>query len=331
MFNLDNPKIKRQDLYLWADYIELHCINDSDHFVATADALDELNYQGEALGALFAESDEVLTPENSDSGLLSKSDEVEVNRADIVQIIENRVALFEKNYPFEVCHKSTISLKPNIDDLHRIYINQLIAANSRLLCEKSLASQYNTYFERLSIYLLRLIFPDPFHIKHAGTTPPEGFVGYGGNFGEKMKQISKDIHADLQLEDSELRKHSGDGGLDGIAWYDFGDAATHLPVILMQAGCTFSENEMLNKSKHISQHNWTRKFKHLQALSFMFTPQCYRDSLGNWPMPSDLGSVLIDRYRIIHLLGRADSASALAALKFGLESSPSTVDEILAQ
>ncbi|MDR1921317.1 MAG: hypothetical protein LBS31_06180 [Candidatus Adiutrix sp.] len=331
MFNLDAPNIKQRDLYLWADYAELQCIADPDHLASYADAFDELNYREEGLGGLFAQSDEVLMPESAskDNQLLSQSDQIELNRTDVAQVIENRYSLFREFYPFEVSRKSIIYLKSDLGPLHQIYINQLIAANSRLLHEKSLASEYTTYFEQLSIFLLRLLFPEPFHVKHAGTAPPAGFPGYAGNFGEKMKQIAENIHAGLLLTDAELRTHSGDGGLDGIAWYDFGDNATFLPVILMQAGCTSIERDMLAKSKLISADNWAKKFKHLQALSFMFTPQCYRDGFGGWVMPSELGSILIDRYRIIHLLSRLDSPSASDALNFGITSSPKSMDELL--
>jgi len=332
MFNLDNPSIKRQDFYLWADYVELQCIADLDYLASYSDAFDELNYNDEGLAGIFVQPDEVLTQEDDmsrDQCLLSQSDQVEFSRTDVAQIIKNRVELFKEFYPFDVHDKSGIRLKTDLSPLHNIYLNQLIAANSRLLSQQSLASKYRIYFEKLSTFLLRVLLPEPFIIKHAGTTAPKSFSFYSGSYSEKMKQISKDIHAGLLLEDAELRRHSGDGGLDAIAWCDFGDKASHLPVILLQAGCTSSEEDMLNKSKLISAYAWSNKFRHIQALSFMFTPQCWRDGLGFWIRPSELGSVLIDRYRIIHLLSRPDSPYAPDALKFGVESGPKSLQDIL--
>lgn len=333
MFKLDDPKIKKQDLHLWADYVEIQCIADPDHFIVYADAFDELNYQEEGLGGLFAQPDEVLISDDTpgDNLSLSQSDQIELRRTDVAQVIAARFSLFKDFYPFESQNKSIMRLKSDLSPIHQIYINQLIASNLSYLREKSLESQYTTYFERLSIFLLRILFPEPFNMKPTGTTPPDGFVCYDGNYGEKMRQIASDIHAELCLKENELRKHSGDGGLDGIAWYDFGDNASHLPVILMQAGCTAIEKEMVTKSQLISAHSWANKFKHLQALSFMFTPQCYRDSLGNWVMPSDLGSVLIDRYRAIHLLNRPDFFPATEAINFGITASPKSLSELLSQ
>jgi hypothetical protein len=332
MFNLDTPRIKRQDFYLWADYIELQCIVNPDHLASYSDAFDELNYQDEGLGGIFAQPDEVLTPPDDaslDQHLLSPSDQVEFSRTDVAQIIKNRTELFKELYPFDVQDKSVISLKADLSQFHHVYLNQLIASNSRLLNDKSLASQYRTYFEKLSTFLLRVLFPEPFIIKHAGTTPPRDFSFYSGNYSEKMQQIAHDIHVDLLLEENELRRHSGDGGLDAVAWFDFGDKASHLPVILMQAGCTSSEEEMLTKSQLIGADNWRNKFKQIQALSFMFTPQCCRDGLGCWIKPSELGSVLIDRYRIMHLISNPGSPTAADVLNFGVESGPKRLQDIL--
>lgn len=321
------PSIKTQDLYLWADHVELKCLLDGDHQVPLEESFAEFTHTGEGLGGEFIPPDESLCGEDS-SGDYTLSNKTETRISDIRGVLGNRVQLFGESYPF-IVENWGIKCQPELlTSVHELYIQQLVASNLKCI-NKSLASRYAKYFEHLAAVVIRYLFPEPYTIKAFGTSPHCKFDHYPGNFTEKMNALAKDIHSHLLLKDDECRTHSGDGGLDVVAWYNFDDPAGHFPVILIQAGCTADEEKLTEKSKLIYPDHWVNKFHLLKALSVMVTPHCYRNSLGQLPRSTDIGSVFIDRCRILYLLADAvltESSEWLNALK-----PPLTIRQIMGE
>jgi len=329
ILRLEEPKIKEQDLYLWADYIELYCLVSDDHAGAFDEVLRGMSYAGDSLQGEIMPEDETFLGEEAEAEEVgdkeAKLDRLACRIRDLDDIIKYRSSLFGEKYPF-IRESGALTLKEELTVEHELYINQLLASNLRLMTNKTLSNSYTAYFEQLSVIVTCCLFPSPFKVRHFGTAHHPGLAGYSGNYAQRMKKLAEDIHSDLMMEDRELRTHSGDGGLDVVAWCDFGDPASHLPVIVVQAGCTAEEDVMTDKSLQIQRLQYC--FRHLKMLPFFMTPQCYRDALGRWPLPSRLGGVMIDRYRVLSVL-TAPAANHQAALRAELPPAPILLDSLI--
>lgn len=300
MLDLAKPQIRKKDLFLWADFTELSCLTSRDTFISFEEIADERWIKGDGIGGI-----DIATEDDFSSDEEGNGDPREVGKNDLFNYLKFRQQFFSDNYPF-VLDESGLYINNKILDnkLSYFYIYLLISSNLSYV-SRSHRHFYTSDFECLSATIIRNIFPDLFKVKIFGTANHPCIHSYTGSRRKKLEYFSKDIHANIIMDEDELRRFdspSGDGGIDIVAWYPFSDKSSHLPVILAQAGCTSDEETLINKHYSVLPHHWGNKLKGPVVLPFMFTPLCYRTANGLFPSPTDFTSVLMDRCRIIDCL-----------------------------
>jgi hypothetical protein len=95
----------------------------------------------------------------------------------------------------------------------------------------------------------------------------------------------------------------GDGGLDIVGWKRPGDDNKSFLLMFGQCACTLEEWE---EKQHSSSAVTWRSYLTLKAppSNVTFVPFFYRNSTGDWHADHKIHeSILIDRQRLIHLLG----------------------------
>jgi len=88
--------------------------------------------------------------------------------------------------------------------------------------------------------------------------------------------------------------------LDIVSWLAIDDAP-YMPLFLAQCGCTADVNEMLEKQDTAAFIRWRGNLQHIWSYNFMFTPVCFRDAEGLWPIPNEIRSAFFDRVRLLRI------------------------------
>lgn len=291
------PKISKRDIYLLADIVEWKCLQDADHEISISEGLDECLGGKRALGGIYEYEDH-----ETDLPTSEISDNENITFIDVKNTITSRSVLFGDAYPF-LLQDSLLSVKDNIDDAMRLYIFLLVASHLSFI-DKKLWKNFTDDFEIASIFAVKNLIPN-WTIKLFGTAPGAGCDCYTGSPKEKIESFASDTGLQIIMDDNELNSLqtlNGDGGLDGVAWFAFNDKATHMPMILVQAGCTSDAKKMLDKQYSVSSTRWSSKLKGITAIGIMATPQCYRLPNNEWIRPSEIQNIFLDRARILHLL-----------------------------
>lgn len=291
------PKISRRDVYKLADVVEWKCLQDADHEISISEGLDECLGGKQAIGGLYEYDDQ-------DAELIP-TDESNHTDSILFQVkdsLSSRGTLFGDSYPF-LLKGSLLSVKENITDSMKLYIFLLIASHLDFL-ERDQRKKLTDDFEVASFLAVKNLIPN-WTIKTFGTAPSLNYEGYTGSPRRKIESFASDIGLQILMDEQELKRletPNGDAGLDTVAWFAFDDQATHMPVILVQAGCTSDESKMFEKQHSASIARWAQKLKGLTAIGIMSTPQCYRLSNNEWIRPSEIQNIFLDRARIMHLL-----------------------------
>lgn len=296
---LHKPRIKRvSDFFLWADYLEILCLLERDKEI-TLNALDE-----------FLNPDKGLVVDNNlddDIGNEienTRSDRLFLKYADLTRTICSRASIFGDDYPFEFRPEiQTLFLKNPLEDIHRLYFFLLFAGNLRFL-KTDLRVKFTTDFERIGTDALMKLFPAPWEWRHVGTATHPRVAAYSGSKIEKLKAISSDINAVLVVEAQDFAAtDSQDAGFDFICWYPFrGDAASHIPLVFAQSGCTADKHKLYDKQRSIYTERIRNFFGKISCYGIMVTPECFRNANGEWPNGQEVTSVFIDRPRIMALI-----------------------------
>jgi len=299
---LDSAKLRRIDMHRHADLVELNCLQSPDREIPLEDSLDEQLGGDEGVGGIYQhDSQSDLTELNQ----AEKKDHITLLHTDVQNHLNARVQLFGDSYPFEI-ERGYIRLKAAHDMKRKTYVFLLLAANVCYLSREDI-QQFTKDFEITAAFALREFFPH-WTCRIFGTASCENLEGYEGTPRKKIETFAQDVGLPLLIEEEELRRiesSSGDAGLDVVAWYPFNDEAPHTPVFLAQVGCTKDEKAMFSKQYSAYPSRWERKLRGLSAIGCMVTPQCYRNARNEWPSPSDVNSVFVDRARVLRLLAQS--------------------------
>ncbi len=298
---LDSSKIKKKDLFRWADFVELNCLlDDFDGQAFLGEILSEPWGFESGLAGMFTEDD---LSDNSIDERSMHEDQNESRLLDLHYYLQARQRLLGSYYPFEVNRQdNSIKLKET-ESSHILYIYLLCAANLSFV--KQMSSELTTGFERLAYHVVKKIMPDQAIVKLFGTAKTAGYDSYTGNKYCKIKKLAFDLNANMSPDistDTFSPNDTGDAGLDIAAWVPFNDDVANQLLILAQAGCTCDEDEMLNKQYGCAPDKWKRYLLGTTPINMMITPVCYRDIGGKWIKPTDIISIFIDRIRVMQLL-----------------------------
>ncbi len=306
---IDTSKLRKKDLYLYADVVELSCLKNKDSQISLTEALDEQLGNNEGIGGIEQEED---TDDELEQA--AQNDKQYTNISDIRNYISARINLFNNLYPFEF-NDGIVTLKANINSSHKLYFFMLLASNLAFL-KKEERHSFTHDFEIVTAFAVQQFFPH-WELRLFGTSSSEQIKNYKGTPRNKIEQLSKETGLRLRIEEPELatlQTPNGDAGLDVVAWFPFNDEASHMPVFLVQAGCTADESQMFAKQYTAIPSKWQNKLEGLEAIGCMVTPQCYRNGVNSWPQKTNVDCVFIDRYRVLHLLALCDDFD-IATLK----------------
>ncbi len=300
---LDANKIKKHDLFRWADFVELTCLNDPDGEAPLSEVLREAWGFETGMGASFRE--EGFPDDTSDiEDRATYDDTNQVKMEDLLKHFEMRSVLLGENYPFEVkLGDETICRKESCSS-HELYQYLLYSANLPFVSQSD-SSALSKGFERLAYRAVKKMMPPSAQIALFGTAATGSYKCYTGSKYEKLGCFADELDTKLNSEITSSTyppTDNGDGGLDVVAWIPFNDRSANQPLLLAQAGCTCDESTMLSKQHEVDQNKWRQKIDGIWPINMMITPLCYRGAGGKWVKPTEIVSIFIDRIRLMILL-----------------------------
>lgn len=300
---LDANKIKKHDLFRWADFVELTCLNDPDGEAPLSEVLREAWGFETGMGAIFREVENLDdTSEIEDRATYDDINQAKVE--DLLRHFEMRSVLLGENYPFEVkIGDQTICRKESCSS-HKLYQYLLYSANLPFL-SKSDSNALSTGFERLAYRAVKKMMPANSEIALFGTAATDSYKCYTGSKYEKFVNFADELNTKLNSEITRSTyppTDNGDGGIDVVAWVPFNDRSANQPLLLAQAGCTCDEKTMLSKQHEVGLNKWRRQIDGIWPINMMITPLCYRGAGGKWVKPTEIVSIFIDRIRLMILL-----------------------------
>ena len=288
------------DVYEWADFIELRAICHPDRAFSKGDLFGVLNRGRDRSSDATNDNDGVFlsTVESTTTSNEFPSRSPAGRWRDAITFINGRISVFGPDYPFQI-NGDTVELLDSIGNGAKLYLVLLISASMRYI-PRTRRNEVARQFEEHSLAVFEKIMPMGMEVRAAwargGAAAP-----YQGTLFEKLQLIAADIRARFNCRPEDFRANDrGDGGIDIVAWHPMGDDREGVPIAMAQCGC--------------SRDDWS--FKHLEAspaklghqLSVMhpwstyyFLPQDLRKG-SNWAQKSDMGhAIFVDRLRIIRL------------------------------
>lgn len=226
--NISKPDYTESELNYYADFIELIALFSNEDGVTFGDVQDRF----------FGEKDY----ENAE-----KRDTDEAFLKSVFELIQERVNLYDLNYPFSFLNLEILSLKKNPTENNKLYLSLLISSKLNIFNE--FRTNLTSEFETISYKVLTNFLPVNSTIKEFGKN-----TVYKGNAISKIKQLAEDL--DLITDDYELsqvgERNQQERGLDLVGWMPFKDKCGNKVIFLCQCAC--------GKEYESKQHD-TRRFE----------------------------------------------------------------------
>ena len=291
----------------WADYIELVCLANIDNEISEDDIIDRLSGRvrdlREDTDTDLSELDEL---EDESDGIepterAKISDKWDMRVKDYFKVLLIRQSLYGDYYPFEVID-NYIRRKDSLEEKHFLYVYLLLCSNLYLF-DKSTGNQFANYFELISLNAFKRLLPNNAEAHLFGKNPYNRNNRFSkGSFWKKLNLLINNINEKInphikQRDFSEY--HTGDEGLDLVAWIPTGDDLPSLPIHFAQCACTY---DFVDKQHSSSSKAWSHKisFKNPPSNS-TFIPHCFRGAERTWiKSTAIMDTFLIDRKRILN-------------------------------
>ncbi len=322
-YQLNASSVRVSDHYLLADLLEIACLFDDDRKVTLSeDVFEEITSQLEE----DEESEEVAGSEESGiSGDDEESYEQDENSAPnmrgksvdiygLEQQINGRTRWFSNDYPFKYdLAEKILKLKGRLTRKHYTYIFLLFATNSRIFDLASTQDQLRKDFELLAGYIMQALIPKWAKVWMFGTARntsangalPSNIESFGPSASGGLKGRVEALANLLRVKANSRGLSTGpagDAGIDCIGYFPFEDPAAATPVLIAQAGTTYSRDEMHTKIARISPRMMESYFPGTSLYSLMVSPVSFRTFSWEWPVPAIAAIPLLDRYRILRIL-----------------------------
>lgn len=333
--NLDS--MPSNEPYLWADYVEILALTNTDRSFSRGDLYSTLQAQPEAVlaEAEEAEDENIDDATDENDALIRRRARRSVSRSYVdrkwnfaISFVRQRIDLFGDSYPFILSDDNdTVELRDTSEEqfshLERLYLSLLICANIKYV---SLGSrrEITRSFELISLPIFESLMPNGSIVKACWASGGQA-APYTGTLFNKFTHIAEDIRCTPNFKARDFsRGNSGDGGLDIIAWHPMGDGRDAIPISFVQCGCSQEEWEAkqleaspaMLYSKFPVAHRWA---------TYYFLPQDLRWMDGEWAHKSKLGdAIFVDRLRLINLTRNSaeiDHSSSITYLDRILETS----------
>ncbi|HNN13408.1 MAG TPA: hypothetical protein PKL78_07615 [Anaerolineales bacterium] len=296
------PKTNNQ--YIWADYVELLTLYNSDRQVSKSDLLSRLQERAD-----LGETEDLDSDLDDQS---QKDDRWSLLLGDCFLNLEYRNSEFGEAYPFVVSEKPVmLKCKDNLTFQHKLYIFFLLASSLWAVSKKS-QSQITSFFEIVSLEAIKSYMPSHSKSFLFGKNPLNDGL-FTGKLFEKIQKLADELNETTNIREEDFETgNTGDKGLDIVSYIPFNDKESGMILAFAQCACT---TDWVSKQHDSSEDAWSNIISITGRLSNMvFIPFCFRDATGGWYHRVDIKkSILVDRPRLVYLLQkRLDILSGLA-------------------
>jgi len=325
------PKLEA-DYNVWADYIELLVIVHPDRKLSVEAIKDRLLDENDgdarkALKQISTVSKKILTPlidkiaDDQFEGDADPEDEQRIKTAflGVIDYMKCRKAIVDNYYPFDIHHDYSISLVNPLNNKHKIYIILLLCSLIRIFNRKDGFSYRITHrFEELCEKPFSILTPAISNKEFfgAGGSADENPNPVGQTFYEKVSVLANNLSLPLHpffTKEAAGVHNVGDGGLDWVSYMPFADKLHTMPTFFAQCACG---NDWEDKLFDANKAKWNQYilFPYDYKL-YHFIPKSFRGLNNEWMNNIKIHSaILIDRFRIIELLEKANNENAIVAL-----------------
>lgn len=296
----DAPKVNLP--YIWADYLELLCL----------DSLDNISSIDAAAKEVKSQPDDAIDTELFDGSHQSYNhspefdDKAQSYAEEGLKLASSRVKNFGDHYPFEVdISEQEISLKESLSFENRLYISLLLCSNHKQCRLKK--DVFTLGFEKISKFAFKGVLPPEGVVLHLGTQQSEEndvvqLESY--KIYDKIVAVAKTIGHKCIADKNEFSHYNtGDGGIDLIGYISMPEPEIGQEiVILAQSATTKSKDEIQKKQNDASYHKWKRWINFLgTSLNILFISASIRQPDGRFVKDfyRQADAILIDRNRVI--------------------------------
>jgi hypothetical protein len=299
--------------HTWADYVELLCLFNIDREISKDVLIDRFREGRDTGETIDDETDE--DPDTLKSGDTAASEEsvpsdetLDTMAEDLFRHLKYREGAFGKTYPFAIDMSRRRIVLRRTTGVGRLYLFLLIASNLRYFA--TLTPQITRDFEVLSKLALQKLLPANglVHLFHGA-----GQSGrFKGKLFTKLSVLASDLFESMTVGADDFDKNDvGDGGLDVVAWVPMNDDSPGVLLCFAQCACT---DKWVKKQREPMAVQQVMTLK-AQPVYLTFIPFCFRTPTGGWFYAHSVGTVLLDRLRLINLLVGLSKYKKLASLK----------------
>ena len=303
LFCIDSAPIisKKLAINMWADYIELICLMNTDKEISINDIISDDKQDN------ILQEEQLKEDIDGDEEYSENFEKKRLYYNEIFKYLKSRMIFLKEYYPFEIIDE-TILKRKNLDDEKYLYIYFLISSNTRYFIKKETSYAFTNFFEHISLLVMKIIYPN-FDNHLFGTANKKGDLFYGGTLLDKLKTLSQCLGTNVILKTSENPHNlsgGGDKGLDIVSFYSLDHESTGIPYIPFSfCQCTCSYNTWKIKQNTIKPIFWINRFNDLPAYhEYMFVPFSFREINGKWSKSEieEINTIVIDRFRFFHLI-----------------------------
>lgn len=281
---LKKPNWKKSEYNRWADYIELLCITNEDHFISIDDFYK----------ILFEEN------ESGDEEHSSKYDGQMTLIKGYFDLLKYRHKTLGDFYPFKMSDNASIEFNVNIDEYNMYYLFFLISSNTCFVSSK-IMYELTMSFEKVCADLLDLIQPKGAKTQIFGTSKEDN--EFKGNLRSRIITLASCLNTITTKSfdnDPQYDCSGGDNGIDLISYYQL-DNNEFIPFSFAQCSCSYDQWEL--KQESIGYEKWERRLNDITSyLKYMFVPFDCRRADGTFDNITSIYTILIDRHRLKGLL-----------------------------
>ena len=307
---IEVPDATKHLIYLYADFVELIALFSNNSYVTETDILDRLKDEGETNILDIISSEAAEDGDDEEIPESKKNDLKERWVNELFSLIEDRVAIYNENYPFNYDLKRGFILKDNIQGKQELYLFLLIASN--LDSFNKIGSELTKDFELVSFYSLKEFLPAYARVESFGKN-----TIYTGNAISKIKRLASEMR--LDINENSLRniseKNNQERGLDVVGWLPFKDSCPNIITILGQCTCEKNWPKKYHDTKRFETY---MKYFRLKPIHAMFIPYSLIIRNSSWFDRSDdieRNTIMFERKRILELFNEQQAFEVLDSKK----------------